>query len=71
MKKVTVLAVLIAGSNEAASDCWAMKIGRDQGWLPPQAANLIAANFVNSPRDWMHAPGPYRVQYMAACYNTP
>jgi len=59
------------GSNETAADCWAMKTGRNQGWLPPQAANLIGAAFLDSPGDWTHAPGPMRVQQMAVCYNTP
>ena len=59
------------GLNEAAADCWAIKLGRNQGWLPPNVTNMIAAAFVNSPGDWTHAPGPFRVQQMAACYNTP
>lgn len=61
----------VVGLNEAAADCWAIKTGRNQGWLPPQGANLVGAFFINTPGDWTHAPGPYRVQQMAACYNTP
>ena len=61
----------VVGSNEAAADCWAIKVGRDQGWLPPAATGLLVQAFGNSPGDWTHAPGPYRIQQMAACYNNP
>lgn len=59
------------GSNEPAADCWAVKLGRNQGWLPPQAVGIVASTFVNSPGNWTHAPGPVRAQQMAVCYNTP
>jgi hypothetical protein len=59
------------GRNEPAADCWAIRLGRDRGWLPPAFANMIAMQFINSPGDWTHAPGPWRVQMMANCYNTP
>jgi len=59
------------GSNEQLADCWAIRTGRDQGWLPPDVTGMIAAAFINSPGDWTHAPGQTRVQQMAACYNAP
>lgn len=58
-------------AGEAAADCWAIKLGRDQGWLPPNATQLIAQSVANTAGDWTHAPGPIRIQQMAACYNTP
>ncbi|MFC3195870.1 hypothetical protein ACFODZ_16570 [Marinicella sediminis] len=61
----------LLGSDEYSADCWAMKTGRDQGWLPPFAATQVGQAFLNSPGDWTHAPGPIRVQQMQACYNTP
>lgn len=59
------------GSDEAAADCWAIRTGRDQGWLNHQATNLVAQSVAASPGDWTHAPGPARIQHMAACYYTP
>ena len=61
----------IVGVNESAADCWAVKTGRDQGWLPPQVTTLVAQAFVNSPGDWTHPPGPERIRRMGGCYNTP
>ena len=59
------------GSNEQAADCWAVKLGRAQGWLSPQGLSTVQAYFVSSPGDWTHAPGPYRVGQMEQCYLMP
>lgn len=61
----------VVGGNEQAADCWAVRVMRNQGLLPPQYTSAIARMFANSPGDWTHAPGPQRVQQMAYCYNTP
>ncbi|UHQ23779.1 hypothetical protein LVB77_03445 [Lysobacter sp. 5GHs7-4] len=57
--------------GEANADCWAMKRGRDQGWMPPHTTALIAESVIYTAGDWSHAPGPQRVEHMAVCYNTP
>ena len=58
-------------AGEAAADCWAIKLGRDQGWLPPNATYLIAQSVADTAGDWTHAPGPIRIQQMAAYYDMP
>ena len=59
------------GSNEVAADCWAIKTGRNQGWFPPQAFQLLYQMFQNNPGDMAHPSGPQRVANMQQCYNTP
>jgi len=54
-----------------AADCWAVKLGREQRWLTPQGLAMVEAYFVNSPGDWTHAPGPFRVRQMERCYQMP
>jgi len=62
----------IAISNEADADCWAVKTGRNQGWFPPQAFQLLVEVLGNSPGSlWGHLPGPQRIQNMWGCYNQP
>src|SRR5262249_23479121 len=60
-----------AGANEVAADCWAIRIGRDQGWFPPQAFQMMVVMFQNNPGDLVHPSGPARVQAMMQCYTTP
>lgn len=59
------------GSNENAADCWAIKLGRNQGWINYQGLSLIQAYFQNNQGDWTHLPGPFRIMQMQACFNTP
>jgi hypothetical protein len=59
------------GGNEQAADCWAVKLGRQQGFFPPDAINQICAFTFPSPGDWTHLPGPLRCQQMQVCYMTP
>ncbi|MCC7642529.1 MULTISPECIES: hypothetical protein [unclassified Janthinobacterium] len=56
------------GSNERAADCWAIQLGRDQGFLPPQAIHQICAFTFPNPGDWTHLPGPIRCAEMQMCY---
>jgi hypothetical protein len=61
---------MIARTNEANADCWAVKTGRSQGWFPPQAFQLLVLTLGNSPGSvWGHLPGPARIQNMWNCYN--
>ena len=55
--------------NESQADCVAIKIGRNQGWFPPQAFYSLAAMFQNNPGSLRHPPGPMRVQNMYQCYQ--
>jgi hypothetical protein len=59
------------GSNENAADCWAIKLGRNQGWINPASIGVIQAYFVTSPGNWTHLPGPLRVQQMQGCFFLP
>lgn len=60
----------VVGTSEVAADCWAIRTGRDQGWFPPQAFQLLMAFFQNNPGSLRHPPGPQRVQNMMACYQS-
>ena len=60
----------VVGSNESAADCWAIRTGRDQGWFPPQAFNLLMEMFRNNPGDMLHPSGPNRVANMLQCYQS-
>lgn len=59
------------GANEVAADCWAIRIGRDQGWFPPQAFQDLVQMFWNNPGDMAHPSGMQRVQNMMQCYSAP
>jgi hypothetical protein len=59
------------GANEVAADCWAIRTGKQQGWFPPQAFQLLAQMFQNNPGSVRHPAGPQRVANMWQCYNTP
>jgi len=58
----------VVGLNENAADCWAIRMGRQQGWFPPQAFQEMIYQFQNNPGDYTHAPGPIRVQNIMQCY---
>ena len=59
------------GPNEVAADAWAIKLGRNQGWINPQVLNQICQAVFFSPGDWTHFPGPQRCQMMIHAYQTP
>lgn len=59
------------GSNENAADCWAIKLGRNQGWINFQGLRVIQTYFQNNQGDWTHLPGGMRIQQMQACFSTP
>jgi hypothetical protein len=58
------------GLNEDAADCWAIRMGRDQGWFPSQAFQEMIYQFRNNPGDFSLAPGPVRLQQMLQCYSS-
>ncbi len=60
----------VVGSDEVAADCWAIRVGRDQGWFPPQAFGYLVEFFRNNPGSMRHPPGPVRVQNMMQCYQS-
>lgn len=57
------------GSDENIADCWAVKIGRNQGFLNPGSIQQICSAVYLSPGDWSHFPGPQRCQNMIACFS--
>ncbi|HEY0837308.1 MAG TPA: hypothetical protein VGE72_25570 [Azospirillum sp.] len=61
----------ITGPSEAAADCYAVKLGRNQGALSLPVLQQICQAVFFSPGDWTHFPGPVRCQQMLACYHTP
>lgn len=61
----------VLGSNEAAADCLAIRTGRDQGWFLQNDIAWLVRYFGNSPGDWTHAPGPYRINSMVSCFSAP
>lgn len=60
----------VVGANESAADCWAIRLGRNQGWFPPSEFNHLIWMFRNNTGDITHPPGPVRVSRMIACYNS-
>lgn len=59
------------GTNEVAADCWAVRLGRYQGWFPPMAFYPMIEMFKNNAGDITHPPGPARVNAMINCYVSP
>ena len=59
------------GANEPAADAWAIKLGRNQGWINLHIINQICQAVWFSPGDWTHFPGPQRCQMMISAYMIP
>lgn len=60
----------VVGLSEDAADCWAIRLGRNQGWFPPAAFYPMIEMFRNNPGDFSHAPGLVRVDRMVTCYQS-
>ncbi|MEM8983717.1 MAG: hypothetical protein AAGC71_11870 [Pseudomonadota bacterium] len=60
----------VLGSNESAADCWAMQIGRDQGWLSRRDATAVAHTLSRTPGSITHPPGPIRAEQAMRCYRS-
>jgi hypothetical protein len=59
------------GTDENVADCWAVKIGRNQGFIDGGAVQQICQSVWISPGDWTHFPGPIRCQNMTSCFSQP
>lgn len=59
------------GANEVAADAWAIKLGRNQGWINLQVLNQICQALWFTPGSWTHFPGPQRCQLMFQAFMTP
>ena len=57
------------GHDEATADCFAVKRGRNRGWLKPSGMKQICKFIWNAPATQMHPPGPERCKMMRACYK--
>ena len=57
------------GANEVRADCWAIRVGRNQGWFPSQAFSSLIEMFRYNTGDMRHPPGPARVNEMIQCYQ--
>jgi|CXWL01.1.fsa_nt_gi hypothetical protein len=55
---------IVGYANEDAADAFAVKLGRQQGWLNPQGLQSLCAATWMTPGDWTHFPGPLRCQRM-------
>lgn len=60
---------LHVGANESATDCWAVRLGRAQGWFRPQTFQGLIALLQNNSGDLTHPPGPARIRNMISRYN--
>ena len=55
--------------NEQSADVWAIRVGRNQGWINQFTINQICQSVYFSPGDWTHFPGPMRCQNMINAFN--
>lgn len=60
----------VVGSSENAADCWAARLGRQQGWFTQQTMQFLVQVFQWSPGDWTHAPGQVRLNNIWNCYRS-
>ncbi len=56
--------------DEQQADRWAIKIGRNQGWIVPSTVNQICQSVYFSSGDWTHFPGPLRCANMVNAFST-
>jgi hypothetical protein len=61
----------LGNMDEQAADAWAIRIGRDQGWIDEGTVQQICQSVFFSPGDWTHFPGPVRCQLMIEAFLTP
>lgn len=58
--------------SEREADCWAIKHGRDKGWLSREEVVAWAPHFAHSRGSPIgHLPGPERANRLVACYDDP
>ena len=57
--------------RENEADCWAIRLGRNSGWLSPNDLFQMDSYFFSNPGTlWGHLPGPLRLQNFHNCYNS-
>lgn len=59
---------LVTGGTEDDADCWAIQIGKQQGWFTLANWPALIDSLGNSPGDFSHRPGPQRLARIAACF---
>lgn len=60
---------LFGGPDENKADCYAIRRGRNEGWLNAAGLELVC-QFINAARpDALHASGPDRCNLMRECYR--
>ncbi|MDI1326247.1 MAG: hypothetical protein PSV23_05545 [Brevundimonas sp.] len=57
-------------SNEGAADCFAIRLGRDQGWFPSYVFGELIEALRYNPGDYTHAPGTVRLNAIIQCFQT-
>jgi hypothetical protein len=58
-------------TSESQADCWAIKLGRQQGWINQNVLQVMIPYFRNNPGSASgHLPGPQRLQNFFGCYNS-
>lgn len=61
----------VVGSNEAASDCFAIRNMRNLGLIThPQQVNILLNQISQMRGSYTHLPGPYRAQNIFQCLNS-
>ena len=55
-------------NRERAADCWAIRRGRQQGWLNQPALDRICRSMQYWPGNDVHLPGPARCAALRSCF---
>lgn len=57
------------GYDETEADCWAVRYGKNRGWLSAKGISTVCRSFYNDPGSYAHLPGPARCEAMRVCFN--
>jgi hypothetical protein len=57
------------GYSETDADCYAVRLGRKEGWFGDEAAKEVCDFFSVSKGSPFHLPGPQRCQAIRRCYQ--
>lgn len=58
-------------TRENEADCWAIRFGRNFGWLSRKMLLQMDRFFISQPgTPWGHLPGPLRLENFHYCYNS-
>lgn len=58
----------MAGKDEAAADCWAVKYGEKQGWFSVEDFPKLKLIFASEKLETDHIPSKQRVDAMETCF---